>query len=144
MNYTELRKAYLTEWRVWYEMCYKSNNSAKYYEDISVDDTWQGPQGFINFMDDMGERPTDNHYLSRKDKHSDWTPANTVWVDGKGAAGEGRRGRVYSPEYYFYKEMALKNSICYHAFYNRVRRGWSLVDAATLPSGSTKYKDRLC
>ena len=143
MNYTELRKHYLKEWRLWYEMCYKCKHNKEYYVEIDVAPEWQGQQGFINFIDDMGERPSANHYLSRKDKFGDWTPANTIWVDGKRKAGEGSKYNYFDKDFYFYREMAKANNISYTAFYNRLQRGWNIKDAASLSISQVKYKNRI-
>lgn len=141
--YTNLRKEYLREWRLWYEMCYKCQHNKEYYVEVSVCDEWQGPDGFVQFIDDLGPRPSDNHYLSRKDKTGDWTPQNTEWVSSKSAASEGTAQTRRDEQYYHYKDLALSNGIQFHTFYNRLTRGWSLQDAATLPISQIKYKNRI-
>lgn len=51
----------------------------KYYSHVSIDDRWLGPDGFIHFLEDMGERP-DGTELDREDNDGDYTPSNCRWV----------------------------------------------------------------
>lgn len=141
--YTELRKEYLREWQLWYEMCYKCKNNHQYYVEIDVCEEWQGPEGFVQFFDDLGPRPSDNHYLTRHNKLDDWTPANTYWVDGKSKSNEGSKLKYFDEEFYKYRNMAKDNGIAYPTFWHRIKRGWALQDAATLPTSQSKYKSRI-
>jgi len=141
--YTDLRKEYLREWQLWYEMCYKCKINAKYYVEIDVCEEWQDQQGFVQFFDDMGPRPSDDHYLSRINKLEDWTPSNTIWVDGKSKACEGAKLKYFKEDFYKYRNLAKENRISYTTFWHRLRRGWNIQDAATLPTSQIKYKHRI-
>src|SRR5208282_2838392 len=52
--------------------------SYKYYgaRGIRVCDRWQGPNGFLNFISDMGPRPSENHSVEREDTEGNYTPEN--------------------------------------------------------------------
>ena len=79
MSYTTLRKTNLREWRCWYAMCYRCENNILKYADVEVDEYYTGPQGFVNLIDDMGEQPSPQHRIYRKDKHRNFEPGNLYW-----------------------------------------------------------------
>ena len=44
---------------------YKKEEYLKYYHDVDVCDRWSSENGFINFLEDMGECPSNKHSLNR-------------------------------------------------------------------------------
>lgn len=65
--------------------CY--NSSSKSYEDyggrgIEVCDRWLEPngQGFLNFLEDMGERPSTEHSIERNNVNGNYSPDNCYWT----------------------------------------------------------------
>lgn len=62
---------------------------------IKVCDRWQGPQGFQNFFDDVGPRPTPKHQLDRyPDKEGDYCPSNVRWTTCKENQRNRRNNRL--------------------------------------------------
>ena len=69
--YSQLRKEHLAEWRVWYNMCHNCKNNKTYYVETDVCEEWKGPEGFINWLDDIGPRPNDKYVLDRINKFAE-------------------------------------------------------------------------
>lgn len=84
-----------SEYRVWLGMVYRTtnpkSNSFKYYggKGVKVCERWLGPQGFLNFLSDMGPRPVErstNGLRSRwsidrfPDPDGNYEPGNCRWA----------------------------------------------------------------
>lgn len=62
---------------------------------ISVCERWSGPDGFVNFLADMGRKPDKSWTIDRIDVDGDYEPTNCQW-SSKRAQAQGRRN---TPEY---------------------------------------------
>lgn len=77
-----------TEHKCWEGIKYRCNSSkpgTKGYihyrlRGIKVCDRWSGENGFINFLSDMGPKPSPAHTIERKDFNKDYEPSNCEWL----------------------------------------------------------------
>jgi len=83
-RYTTARKHNKILWRRWYRMCQRCNKNELYYDDVKVCDDWNidisGEQGFINFLDDMGDDFDEQLTLDRIDPKGPYDAHNCRWV----------------------------------------------------------------
>jgi hypothetical protein len=61
-----------------------SNRKHTYYHNygergIEVCARWRGIDGFLNFIEDVGEKPSTNHTLDRIDNDGNYEPGNVKW-----------------------------------------------------------------
>lgn len=78
------------EFNTWQRIKYRCYNpKAKEYSryggrGIRVCDRWLGKDGFLNFLQDMGRRPSSNHSLDRYPSNDgDYEPTNCRWATRK-------------------------------------------------------------
>jgi len=50
---------------------------------IKICDRWLGLEGFTNFAQDMGEKPSAKHSINRIDNDGDYEPGNVRWATSK-------------------------------------------------------------
>lgn len=70
-------------WRAMKERCLNENNASyRHYggRGIRIAKRWAGKNGFINFIADMGLKPTPEHTLERKNYNWGYVPTNCVWA----------------------------------------------------------------
>ena len=140
-TYSELRQLHRREWTSWQQINYKCEHQIKPYEGISVQDDWKitNKNGFRNFIDDVGPKPTPSSVLSRLDKSGDWDVINSYWALSKKQNQETVVTNQKSEEWRKWMLIARENGIEYQCFYARVSIWkWDYVSAATTPS-ETKY-----
>lgn len=104
---------------------------------ITVCDRWREPngQGFINFLDDMGERPSKGHSIDRKDNNGNYEPANCRWATRSEQAQNKRNTRNLEA---FGKTQCLsvwarEYGMSAGVLCNRLKRGMSIEEALTKP-----------
>jgi len=137
--YTSLRKEHTRTWRLWYVMNQRCDPEwrAKYTPHntsfFKICDDWSiiesGPQGFINFIDDMGD--CDN--ISQIYRYNTSEEYNKLNCRKGTYSDRARRSRVYLGQLAVGKRKAVKNGIPPWAYYGRVRRDWTIKQAQTTP-----------
>jgi len=101
---------------------------------ITVDARWLGKDGFIHFLEDMGERPPDTT-LDRIDNDKGYSKENCRWADRKTQQENQKRTKwiIYENVRYTTRELERKLELP-HGFLQKyvIKRGMSLEEAIEL------------
>lgn len=133
-------------WSTLRNRCYNPNNkSYRNYggRGIKVCDRWMGPGAFLNFLADMGEKPSINMTLDRIDNNGNYEPCNCRWATRVEQANNTRRNRIVmiTGEPVSLKESCRLMGVNYGLFSNRINRsGWSEQEALAPPLWEIKKK----
>ncbi len=128
-------------WKSMKSRCYNKNmNNHEDYggRGIKVCDRWLEPdgRGFMNFLEDMGERPSTKHSIDRIDVNGDYEPSNCKWATDIEQALN-RRDTLYVNAFgknKTLKEFCFLYKIDYYRVWNRIfTQGWSVEKALTTP-----------
>lgn len=101
---------------------------------IKICDRWQGSDGFLNFVADMGPRPR-GMTLERNDSNGDYTPENTRWATPKEQQNNRRVSVLIAHEGQTMSqtEWAEHLGLSRNAVSERLRAGWDMTKAVTTP-----------
>lgn len=127
--------------------CYPSKNRSTYYElnNIGVCEEWLGPEGFWNFLKDMGEMPSKNYRLRRKNTFKDFTPENCEWSKKKSKNYRNRIIINYNGESKSLKNWCQELGLSYQVCYVRYKKGktpeeiFSKRNSISIEYKGTKY-----
>jgi hypothetical protein len=135
------------QWLGMLNRCHKPNNKA-YPEyggrGIRVCGRWREPngQGFINFISDVGPRPSLQHSIDRIDNDGHYCPENCRWATREEQGRNKRNNRMLTA---FGKTQCMADwldemDMDRSALNNRLRLGWSVEKALSYPMRSKHGK----
>lgn len=143
--FNELVRMEQSCWRAMLERCYNEKNPAfKNYggRGIRVHSKWR--KDFQQFVADIGPRPSDKHSLDRyPDNNGDYEPSNVRWATAKQQARNTRVtvrvmiDGVSVPLIDYANKVGVNNQM----LKRRLKRGWKLEDALTMPAGARSNRD---
>ena len=115
-------------------MCQRCNNNELYYSDVKVDPSWNidisGEQGFLNFLDDMGDDFDEQLTLDREDPKGPYDAHNCRWVSPT-VQNRNTRFHKYTERGKALTKMLEKwghSKAVKQRFWSRAKRGWSYED----------------
>lgn len=135
------------EYHVWWNMlkrCYDpSVDSYSRYggRGISVCDRWR--KSCVNFVADMGRRPSAKHQLDRKDNNGNYEPGNCRWATLK-QQGRNQSTNVhleYQGQRLCISEWSERTGISERAIAFRRKAGWAVSDILTTPMRVTHRRE---
>lgn len=80
-------------WRAMHSKCYKPHDPQFHRfgaKGIGVAEEWHGPDGLVQFIQDMGPYKPENHCLALVDVEDDFSPGNCQWAE-RGTIARRRR-----------------------------------------------------
>lgn len=101
---------------------------------ITVCDRWRS--GFLNFLADMGRRPTSSHSIDRINVNGNYEPGNCRWatsIEQQNNRSNNRRISHNGREYTL-TQLAALSVVQMATLGKRLDRGWSVDDAISLPA----------
>jgi hypothetical protein len=124
--------------RTWANMiqrCYNPHNTAyQYYggRGIAVCDRWRD---FMLFLEDVGPRPSPKHTLERVDNDGNYCRENVRWATRLEQSQNMRSNHrlEHNGEILTIAEWSRRLGVLNMCIPARLRRGWSLHDALTIP-----------
>lgn len=110
----------------YYNMLTKAKNQG-----IVVCDEWQGSDGLVTFYEDMGDPPSDEHILARRNIQDGFNLDNVVWETRKEYFKKlpCYNKVLFEGSYYTYRELGELLGIKGNTIQTRLKRGWSLEEA---------------
>jgi len=148
-----LTNKYNPEYKVWQAMIRRCHNpDDKSYEDYGLDgitvcSRWKSTNGFKNFLNDMGVRPSGKSgdiHLDREDADYGYHPCNCQWVTRRENILNSSHTRwvTFKGKTLCLKDWARELNINYNTLFNRLNAyGWSIEEAFTIPiRGKRKNK----
>lgn len=92
---------------------------------IKVCDKWMdNKNGLLNFMEDIGERPSEKHSIDRIDNNKGYSPENCRWATFKEQSNNKRNNRIliYNNEKYTASELSEFLNINYQTLLSKLNK----------------------
>lgn len=126
-------------YRIWSAMHDRCRNPANRFfhryggRGVKVCERWGGPDGFANFLADMGEKPS-GLSIDRIDNDGHYTPENCRWATTGQQTSNRASTRLitFDGETMMLKAWAQRIGISPTTLSLRLKRGWPLADALTM------------
>lgn len=126
--------------RVWLSMIARcESKSCGSYErygaiGISVCERWRS--SYVNFYEDMGEKPGNDYQIDRIKNEKGYEPGNCRWVTKKENARNKRNNHLieYDGQTRCLAEWCELKNIAAHTIQNRMKLGWSFAKAIETPA----------
>lgn len=128
-----------TSWKGMLERCYDKDFRYHHYyggRGISVCERWRN--SFVNFINDMGSKPTPKHTLDRyPNMNGNYEPENCRWATAKEQQRNTRKNKfiTYKGETHCISEWAELYGLRTGTLWNRLKSGWSMGKAIHTPLG---------
>lgn len=108
---------------------------------ITVCERWRS---FKNFIEDMGPKPSPKHSIDRIDNKKGYEPGNCRWATAKEQMRNQRRNIyvTYNGDRVLLIELTEKLGLNRSIVYGRLKLGWKLEDALTIPVRPKKCKKK--
>lgn len=102
---------------------------------ISVCDRWL--ESFENFLEDMGERPSNQHSIERRNNDGNYCKENCYWATKKEQGNNRRSNRLieYNNEKLTIIEFSEKYNISTWIILQRLNKGWNIEEILNTPVG---------
>ena len=130
------RKRYTPEHNHWRAMIDRCNNHPDYAgQGIKVCSRWR--RSFVNFLADMGPRPSPRHSIDRyPDKDGDYTPKNCRWATAAQQNRNTRQNRIImiGGRRQPLCDWAIESGVNYGTIRTRLRDGWPIRQAIFQPA----------
>lgn len=138
---------YSSEYSIWMNMRARCNNPANTSyanygaRGIKVCERWESD--FLNFLEDMGRRPSRKHSIDRIDNNGHYEPSNCRWATFSEQARNRRTSRFieFRGRSLTLAEWAQEIGIDMRTLHLRLKNGWSIERALTQPLRGQARKD---
>jgi len=101
------------------------------YAGVKLCERWQGEDGFLNFLKDMGPKPTKHRSIDREDNDGDYTPENCRWATPKQQARNRKNSATmtHAGNTKTVSEWADELGVKYATLRKRLKMGWTPGEA---------------